>query len=106
MNASSLLRLAVGILVAALASVASAAYPEKPVDGAYRGIGVPKSTPAAVRKEVSDMMDALNKDPEMRKKRFEGGFEVTDITVEMMSAFMKERTQEYLNSAKALGRVK
>ncbi len=50
------------------------------VDGAYRGIGVPKSTPPAVRKQVSDMMDVLNKDPEMRKKMFEGGFEVTDIT--------------------------
>ena len=33
------------------------------VDGAYRGIGVPKSTPPAVRKQVSDMMDAINKDP-------------------------------------------
>ena len=76
------------------------------VDGAYRGIGVPKSTPPAVRKQVSDMMDALNKEPEMRKKMFEGGFEVTDITVDMVPAFMKERSQEYLNSAKALGLVK
>jgi hypothetical protein len=33
----------------------------------------------------------------------EQGFEVTDITVEMMPAFMKERTQEYMNSAKTLG---
>jgi tripartite-type tricarboxylate transporter receptor subunit TctC len=76
------------------------------VDGAFRGIGVPKSTPPAVRKQVSDMMDALNKDPEMRKKMFEGGFEVIDITYEMMPAFMRERTQEYLNSAKTLGLVK
>jgi tripartite-type tricarboxylate transporter receptor subunit TctC len=76
------------------------------VDGAYRGIGVPKSTPPAIRKQVSDMMDALNKDPGMRKKMYESGFEVTDITVEMMPAFMKERTQEYLNSAKTLGLVK
>ena len=76
------------------------------VDGAYRGIGVPKSTPPAVRKQVSDMMDALNKDPEMRKKMFEQGFEVTDITVDMMPAFMKERTPEYMKSAKILGLVK
>jgi len=76
------------------------------VDGAYRGIGVPKSTPVAVRKQVSDMMEAINKDPEMRKKMFEGGFEVTDISYETMPAFMKERTQEYLNSAKTLGLVK
>jgi len=76
------------------------------VDGAYRGIGVPKSTPPAVRKQVSDMMDALNRDPETRTKMFEQGFEVTDITVDMMPAFMKERTQEYMKSAKNLGLVK
>jgi tripartite-type tricarboxylate transporter receptor subunit TctC len=76
------------------------------VDGAYRGVGVPKSTPPAVRKEVSDMMDAINKDPELRKRMVEGGFEVVDVTLEMMPAFMKERTQEYLNSAKTLGLVK
>ena len=76
------------------------------VDGAYRGIGVPKSTPPAVRKQVSDMMESINKDPEHRKKMFEGGFEVVDVTYETMPAFMKERTQEYLNSAKSLGLVK
>ena len=76
------------------------------VDGAYRGIGVPKSTPVAMRKQVSDMMEGINKDPEMRRKMFEGGFEVTDISYEMMPAFMKERTAEYLDSAKTLGLVK
>jgi tripartite-type tricarboxylate transporter receptor subunit TctC len=76
------------------------------VDGAYRGIGVPKSTPPAVRKQVSDMMDAINKDPELRKKMTESGFEVTDVTLELMPAFMKERTNEYMNSAKTLGLVK
>jgi tripartite-type tricarboxylate transporter receptor subunit TctC len=76
------------------------------VDGAYRGIGVPKSTPPAMRKQVSDMMDALNKDPELRKRMQEGGFEVTDITLDMVPAFMKERSQEYMNSAKTLGLVK
>ena len=76
------------------------------VDGAYRGIAVPKSTPPAVRKQVSDMMDAINKDPELRKRMVEGGFEVTDITLEQIPAFMAERSREYLNSAKALGLVK
>ena len=76
------------------------------VDGAYRGIGVPKSTPPAVRKQVSDMMDAINKDPELRKRMFEDGFEVTDIALDQMPAFLKERTAGYMNSAKALGLVK
>ena len=35
------------------------------VDGAYRGIGVPKSTPPELRKQISDMMDAINKDPRL-----------------------------------------
>jgi len=76
------------------------------VDGAYRGIGVPKSTPPAVRKQVSDMMDTINKDPELRKRMTDDGFEVTDITLEMVPAFMKERTPQYLNSAKTLGLAK
>jgi tripartite-type tricarboxylate transporter receptor subunit TctC len=76
------------------------------VDGAYRGIGVPKSTPPAVRKQVSDMMDAINKDPELRKRMTEGGFEVTDIAIEAIPAFMAERSREYMNSARALGLVK
>src|SRR5262252_8585119 len=76
------------------------------VDGAYRGIAVPKSTPTAVRKQVSDMMDAINKDPELRKRMIDDGFEVTDITLEMVPAFMKEREPQYLQSAKTLGLLK
>jgi tripartite-type tricarboxylate transporter receptor subunit TctC len=76
------------------------------VDGAYRGIGVPKSTPPEVRRQVSDMMDAINKDPELRKRMTEGGFEVTDISLEQIPAFVKERSVEYLNAARGLGMVK
>lgn len=76
------------------------------VDGAYRGIAVPKSTPPAVQKQVSDMMDAINKDPDLRRRMFEGGFEVTDIALDRMPAFMKERTQVYLEIAKSIGMVK
>ena len=76
------------------------------VDGAYRGIGVPKSTPPDIRKQVSDMMDAINKDPELRKRMTEGGFEVTDISLEQVPAFVKERSVEYMNAAKGLGMVK
>ena len=38
-----------------------------------------------VRKQVSDMMDAINKDPALRKQMFEGGFEVTDIGNDKMT---------------------
>ena len=76
------------------------------VDGAYRGVAVPKSTPENVRKQVSDMMDALNQDPELRKRMVDGGFEVTDIGYEQMPAFLKDRVQEYMGTAKAMGLVK
>jgi len=76
------------------------------VDGAYRGIGVPKSAPQDVRRQVSDMMDAVNKDPELRRRMTEGGFEVTDIGLDQIPAFMKERSVEYLNAARGLGMVK
>ena len=76
------------------------------VDGAYRGIGVPKSTSPAVRREVSDMMDAINRDPELRRRMTEGGFEVTDIPLDAIPAFMTERSRGYLDSAKALGLIK
>ena len=76
------------------------------VDGAYRGIGVPKSTPPEIRKQVSDMMDAINKDPELRKRMADGGFEVTDISLEQVPAFVQGRSVEYLNAAKGLGMVK
>ncbi len=51
-------------------------------------------------------MDAINKDPDLRKKMVDGGFEVIDITLDQVPAFMKARTAEYMNSAKTLGLVK
>jgi tripartite-type tricarboxylate transporter receptor subunit TctC len=76
------------------------------VDGAYRGIGVPKTTPPELRKQISDAIDAINKDPETRKKMYELGFEVTDIGYDQMPEFMKKRSAEYMSSAKLLGLAK
>jgi tripartite-type tricarboxylate transporter receptor subunit TctC len=76
------------------------------VDGAFRGIAVPKSTPENVRRQVSDMMDRINKDPEHRRRMIEGGFEVVDVGYERMPAFLKERITEYLGTAKAMGLLK
>jgi tripartite-type tricarboxylate transporter receptor subunit TctC len=76
------------------------------VDGAYRGIAVPKSTPKDVQKKVSDMMDVLNKDPETRRKLAEGGYDVVDIPLEKIPAFMAERTKAYMQDAKDAGLAK
>jgi len=76
------------------------------VDGAYRGIAVPKPTPPAVQKQVSDMMFALNQDPEMRRKLTDGGYDVIDVTLEKMPAFLAEKARAYIDDAKAAGLLK
>ena len=73
------------------------------IDGAYRGIGVPKSTSPEARKKISDMWSALNNDPEMKELAAKSGFELVNIGTEQMDAFMKERTALYIEGAKRLG---
>ena len=73
------------------------------VDGAYRGIGVPKSTPADARKRVSDLWRALNNEPEMKELAAKSGFELINVGVEEMDAFMKDKIRLYTEGAKRLG---
>ena len=73
------------------------------VDGAYRGIGVPKSTPLEARKRLSDMFGALNTDPEMKELAAKNGFELVNVGLAEMDGFMKERTRVYTESARMLG---
>ena len=76
------------------------------VDGAYRGIAVPKSTPEATRKQISDLFLKINNDPEFRQQMLDGGFEPIDITYEKMREFVKQRTVETMPLAKQMGLVK
>lgn len=76
------------------------------VDGAYRGVGMPKSTPEDLRKRVSDMFAEINRDPEFRKAMTDQGLEIVDITYDKMPAFMEERKRAYLASARLLGLAK
>ena len=73
------------------------------IDGAYRGIGVPKSTSIEARKRLSDMFGALNTDPEMKELAAKNGFELINVGLADMDGFMKERTRVYTESAKLLG---
>jgi tripartite-type tricarboxylate transporter receptor subunit TctC len=73
------------------------------VDGAYRGIGVPKSTSAEARKRMSDLWRALNADPEMKELAAKSGFELVSVGAEEMDGFMKEKTRLYTEGAKRLG---
>ena len=76
------------------------------VDGAYRGVAVPKPTPREIQKQVSDMMYAVNQDPAMRKQLAEGGYDLIDITLEQMPAFLAEKSRAYIEDAKAAGLLK
>ena len=73
------------------------------VDGAYRGIGVPKSTPPEARRRLSDLFAALNADADMKELAFKSGFELVDVGVDKMDAFMKERTKVYTDVARQMG---
>jgi tripartite-type tricarboxylate transporter receptor subunit TctC len=73
------------------------------VDGAYRGIGVPRSTSPEARKRLSELWAALNTDPEMKALADKSGFELINVGTEQMDAFMKDKIRVYTDSAKALG---
>lgn len=73
------------------------------VDGAYRGIGVPKSTPPEARKRISDLWRALNNDAEMKELAAKAGFELVNVGAEEMDAFMREKTRLYTEGAARLG---
>jgi tripartite-type tricarboxylate transporter receptor subunit TctC len=73
------------------------------VDGAMRGIAVPKTTPADTKKKLSDLFAALNADPEMKELAAKSGFELINVGVDQMDAFMKERARVYGETAKMMG---
>lgn len=73
------------------------------VDGAYRGIGVPKGTPPEVRKRVADLWRSLNTDPEMKALADKSGFELVNVGTGEMDAFMKEKIKIYTEGAANLG---
>ena len=73
------------------------------VDGAYRGIGVPKGTPPEARKRLSDLWAALNSDPEMKALADKSGFELINVGTNEMDAFMTDKIRIYTEGARALG---
>jgi tripartite-type tricarboxylate transporter receptor subunit TctC len=73
------------------------------IDGAYRGIGMPKSTPPEARKRISDLWLSLNNDPEMKELAARSGFELVNIGAEQMDGFMNEKTRLYTDGAQKLG---
>lgn len=92
-----------------------AAFPDVPtfkelgidlVGGAYRGVAVPKSTPEAIRVELSRIIGDINKDPDFVEKMESNGFVLTDIPYQEMEAFIEKNKAENQEVAKLLGLVK
>jgi tripartite-type tricarboxylate transporter receptor subunit TctC len=73
------------------------------VDGAFRGIGVPKSTPPEQRRRLSDLFAALNADAEMKELAAKSGFELVNVGLDGMDAFMRARTRVYTDVGKRMG---
>lgn len=76
------------------------------IDGAYRGIGMPKSTPPEARKRMSDLWASINNDPEMKEMALKSGFEPVNVGVDKMEPFMRERAKAYMEVAKRMGLAK
>lgn len=73
------------------------------VGGAYRGVAVPKDTPEEVKKQLSDALDKVNKDPDFIKKMEDGAFVLINVPYEEVDAFMAERRAAYEGAAKTMG---
>jgi tripartite-type tricarboxylate transporter receptor subunit TctC len=76
------------------------------VGGAYRGVAVPKSTPADVQAKLADILAKINADPEFIRKMEEGGFAMLNVGPDKMGAFMADIKARYEALAKEMGIVK
>jgi tripartite-type tricarboxylate transporter receptor subunit TctC len=73
------------------------------VDGAYRGIGMPKGTPPEARKRMADLWASLNADPEMQQLAAKSGFELINVGLDGMDAFMKDKMKVYREVGNDMG---
>ena len=73
------------------------------IDGAYRGIGVPKSATPETRKRLSDLWAELNNDAEMKELAAKSGFELVNVGFDQMDGFMKDKVRLYTEAAQRLG---
>lgn len=76
------------------------------VGGAYRGVAVPKSTPADVQAKLADTLAKINADPEFIRKMEDGGFAMLNVGPDKMAEFMAAQKAHYGALAKEMGIVK
>lgn len=76
------------------------------VGGAYRGVAVPKSTPAPIQERLTQILQDINKDPDFIAKMEDNGFSMLDIGPKEMPAFMTEIKDRYGKLAEQMGITK
>ena len=76
------------------------------VGGAYRGVGVPKSTPAAIQTQLADVLAKVNRDPAFIQKMEDNGFAMLNVGPAEMPKFMAEVKGRYEAIAKEMGITK
>lgn len=76
------------------------------VSGAYRGIAVPSTASEDVRNQVSSFVKEINNDAEFRQRLENDGMVLLDISYDDMDAFIAEKSEEYIESAKQAGIIK
>ena len=76
------------------------------VGGAYRGVAVPKSTPADVQARLAEILAQNNEDTKFIRKREDGGFAMLNVGPAQMAGFMAEIKARYEALAKEMGIVK
>jgi tripartite-type tricarboxylate transporter receptor subunit TctC len=75
------------------------------VDGGYRGVAVPKSTPKEIQEKLSNYFGMLNADLVVKKKLQDEGFVLVDIPLEKIPSFMKEKIPQAMEDAKNAGMI-
>lgn len=76
------------------------------VSGVFRGIAVPKATPDAKVKELSDLFQKVNQDAGFRRKMTDAGFQIVDVDAAKAPAFLEAKRKEYEAAAREVGLLK
>jgi len=75
------------------------------VDGAYRGIAMPQSTPPELRQRVSDIFTMIGKDADHIAEKQAIGFVPIIVPFHDIPAFMAVRKTKYLGLARSAGLI-
>ena len=73
------------------------------VDGAYRGIAVPKGTPDELKQAISDAFTQINGDEGFAQQMREGGYVLVDVEVDEVGRFMSDGLEAYTKIGKLIG---